>query len=140
MTTELTAAETADKLVLAYRRIRDKKTQLTDTYNAEIAALDEKLSLIEHELLKICNETGQTGGKTEYGTFTRTVKTRYWTNNWPAMYKLVLEQQAPELLEQRIHQGNFKQFITDHPEFMPEGLNVDSKYSITVRKPTTKVA
>lgn len=133
-----TTDNTADRLVLAYRRIREAKAQLQEKLEAEIAKLDEKLTLIERELLKICDETGQTGGKTEYGTFTRTVKTRYWTNNWPAMYKMIVEQNVPQVLEQRIHQTNFKQFITDHPEFMPEGLNADSKYSITVRKPASK--
>lgn len=130
--------ELADKLVLAYRRIRDAKAKLEEQHAQALEQLDAQLATVEQELLKICAETGQTGGKTEHGTFTRTVKTRYWTNNWPAMHKMIVEQNAPQLLEQRIHQGNFKQFIAEHPEFMPEGLNVDSKYGITVRKPTSK--
>ena len=136
--TDAPATDTVGKMILAYRRIRDKKLELTAKMNEEIEKLDEKLGLIEQELLRICKETGQTSGSTPYGRFTRTLKTKYWTNNWPAMYKMIVEQNAPQLLEQRLHQTNFRQFITDHPEFMPEGLNVDSSYAITVYKPTNK--
>lgn len=127
--------EPIDKMVLAYRRIREAKQKLDDDYKVAAEALQEKLDILEAAFLEHCKETGQTGGKTAYGTFSRRVKTRYWTNNWPAMYKLISEQNAPELLEQRIHQGNFKAFLEEHPEMLPEGLNVDSKYAITVTKP-----
>lgn len=128
--------ENVDKLVRAYRKIRDKKAELKTAFDEATGKLDEQMAVVEQELLAICKETGQTGGKTPYGTFTRTVKTRYWTNNWPAMYEVIKQHDAPQLLEQRLHQGNMKQFLEEHPEIMPEGMNVDSKYGITVRKPT----
>jgi hypothetical protein len=50
------------------------------------------------------------------------------------MYRFIKEHDAPELLERRIAQGNFKEFLKDNPDKLPEGLNVDSRYSITVRR------
>ena len=128
----------ADKLVKSYVKIRDAKDALTRKYEEEKAELDTALSIIEENLLELCKTTGQDGGKTQFGTFTRSVKTRYWTSDWDSFYRAMLEHQAPQLLEQRIHQGNFKSFIDSTPEAMPEGVNVDKKYAITVRRPAAK--
>jgi hypothetical protein len=50
------------------------------------------------------------------------------------MYKFIREHDAPELLERRIAQGNFSQFLKEKPDLMPAGVNVESKYSILVRR------
>jgi hypothetical protein len=50
------------------------------------------------------------------------------------MYSFIRTHDAPDLLERRIHQGNMKAFLDANPEVLPEGLNVDSRYSITVRR------
>jgi hypothetical protein len=127
-----------DKMVKAYVKIRDAKDILTNEYEAKKAELDASLNTIEQALLDHCKATGQDGGKTGAGTFTRTVKTRYWTSDWDSFYKIVLEHSVPQLLEQRIAQGNFGKFIADNPGLMPAGVNVDKKYAITVRRPTAK--
>lgn len=124
----------ANKLVRVYIKIRDAKEALTKKYEDETANLDQQLDLVEQELLNICKNTGQDGGKTAHGSFTRTVKTRYWTSDWDRMYQFIKEHDAPELLERRIHQGNFKQFLQENPDKLPEGMNVDSRYSVTVRR------
>jgi hypothetical protein len=124
----------ANKLVQVYIKIRDAKEIKTRQYEDDIAALDEQLAAIEESLLEICKNTGQDGGKTQYGSFTRTVKTRYWTSDWDSMYQFIKDHDAPELLERRVHQGNFKEFLQENPDKMPEGMNVDSRYSVTVRR------
>jgi hypothetical protein len=124
----------ANKLVQVYIKIRDAKEIKTRQYEDDIAALDEQLAAIEESLLEICKNTGQDGGKTQYGSFTRTVKTRYWTSDWDSMYQFIKDHDAPELLERRVHQGNFKEFLQENPDKMPQGMNVDSRYSVTVRR------
>jgi len=124
----------ANQLVKVYIKIRDAKEQKAKQMEDELAVLDQQLDVIEQELLEICKTTGQDGGRTEHGSFTRTVKTRYWTSNWDSMYRFIKEHDAPELLERRIHQGNFKEYLQENPDQMPEGMNVDSRYSITVRR------
>ena len=124
----------ANKLVQVYIKIRDAKEIKTKQHDEERAALDEQLAAVEESLLEICKTTGQDGGKTQYGSFTRTVKTRYWTSDWDSMYRFIKDHDAPELLERRVHQGNFKDFLQENPDKMPEGMNVDSRYSITVRR------
>jgi hypothetical protein len=124
----------ADKLVSTYIKIRDAKDTLVREHEQALKSLTDQMEIIEQELLELCKSTGQDGGKTQYGTFTRTVKERYWTNDWDSMYRFIKDNDAPELLERRIAQGNFKEFLKDNPDKLPEGLNVDSRYSITVRR------
>jgi hypothetical protein len=124
----------ASQLVKVYIKIRDAKETRKKQMEAEIADLDVQLDAVEHELLEICKTTGQDGGKTQHGSFTRAVKTRYWTSDWDSMYKFIREHDAPDLLERRIAQGNFSQFIQENPDKMPAGVNIESKYSITVRR------
>ena len=134
MTQEITPIPLpADKLVAVYIKMRDAKAELAK----QDAAISVQMGQIEAELLDICKHTGQDGGRTSKGTFTRTVKTRYWTSDWQSMYLFIKEHNAIELLEQRVSQGNMKAFLKDNPDVLPAGMNVDSRYSITVRRSTT---
>lgn len=124
----------ANQLVKVYIKIRDAKDRLVKQHEEALEKLEQQLDVVEQELLAICKATGQDGGKTEHGSFTRTVKVRYWTSDWDSMYQFIKDHDAPELLERRVHQGNFKEFLQENPDKMPQGMNVDSRYSITVRR------
>ena len=124
----------ASQLVQVYIKIRDAKEIKQKQMEAEIKELEDQLDTVAQELLEICKTTGQDGGKTPFGSFTRSVKSRYWTSDWDSMYKFIREHDVPEILERRIHQGNFVDFIKENPDLMPAGVNVESKYSITVRR------
>lgn len=124
----------ANKLVAAYIKLRDAKETLAKDYDAKINDIKEQMELIEGALLDVCKTTGQDGGKTSHGSFTRSVKTRYWTTDWGSMTKFIKQHDALELFEQRIHQSNMKSFLQENPNLLPDGLNVDSKYSVTVRR------
>lgn len=124
----------AAKLVQVYLKMRDAKELMVREHETKLAELTEQMDIVEQELLEICKATGQDGGKTTYGSFSKTIKTRYWTNDWDSMYGFIKENDVPQILERRIHQGNFKEFMEANPDKLPVGLNVDSKYSITVRR------
>ena len=121
-------------LVKAYLKMRDKKAAINKQAEEDAAAIQDQMDTIERALLEICKQTGQDGGKTAYGSFSRSTKTRYMVTNWPAMYKFIKDHDAPELLAQNLHQTNMKTFLQDNPNLLPEGMNVDSRYSITVRR------
>ena len=61
-------------------------------------------------------------------------KKRFWTSDWEAMSKFIVENEAVDLLEKRISQGNMRQFLEENPEQHPPGLNADNEYTITVRR------
>lgn len=128
----------ADELVLAYRKIRDAIHEKEEAHKQEIAGLKAQQEVISDALLALCNDQNLDSIRTAAGTVTRTTTTRYWTSDWESMYQFIKEQDAPYLLEQRIHNGNMRQFLEDNPEDLPIGLNADTKYVIRVRKPTNK--
>jgi len=128
----------ADQLVGVYRKIREAIEAKEDAHKSEINTLKEKLDTVGAKLLDICNTQGVDSLRTSAGTVIRTTRTRYWTSDWEHMYAYIKAHDAPQLLEQRLHAGNVKQFLEDHPDDMPIGLNADTKYVITVRKPTNR--
>jgi hypothetical protein len=128
----------ADELVLAYRKIRDVINAKEETHKEEITDLKAQQDVLSAALLDLCNEQNLDSIRTPAGTVTRTVSTRYWTNDWESMYDFIRENEAMHLLEQRIHNGNMKQFLSENPDDLPVGLQADTKYVVRVRKPTAK--
>ena len=128
----------ADKLVGIYRKIRDAIHEKEEAHKAELADLRAQQELVSNALLALCNEQNLDSIRTSAGTVTRTTVTRYWTSDWESMHKFIQEHEALYLLEQRIHNGNMRQFLEDNPDDLPVGLNADTKYVIRVRKPTSK--
>jgi hypothetical protein len=123
-----------DRLVSVFIKIRDARDEEERAWEQRKADFNEQLELINQQLLEICKSTDADSIRTSHGTVIRTVKSRYWTNDWEHFHKFLLEHEAPDLLEKRIHQSNMKQFLEENPELLPAGLNVDSAYSITVRR------
>ena len=96
------------------------------------------MTVLEQALLSICNETNATSIKTDKGTVIRKLNERFFCTDWEHFREYVLEHQALELLERRIHQGNFKEFIAERQdEGLPPGVNVMREFGVTVRKPTS---
>jgi len=123
-----------DKLAGIYIKIRDARAKLKSDYEAQDTELQEQMDVIEEQLLEACKSIGADSIRTAAGTVIRSVKSRYWTNDWDSMYNFVRQHDAFGLLERRIHQANMKQFIEENPSLLPMGLNTDSRYSIVVRR------
>ena len=125
---------TAEKLTKAYLKIREERAKLSAEYKERDSVLSRQLEKVRKGLLDYCNAHNVESVRTSEGLFYRSVKTKYWTNDWEKMHAFVVEHQVPELLEKRLNQTNLKQFLEENPESKPEGLNIDSEYSIAVRK------
>lgn len=125
---------TADKLVKAYIKMRDYRSQLKADYEAQDATVKEQMELVEAQLLELCKTTGADSLRTKFGTVSRGVQTRYWTSDWEAMHKFIMENNAPDLLERRIAQRAMQEFLKENPDLMPVGMNVDNRYTVTVRR------
>lgn len=123
-----------EKLVKIYIKMREKHTEMLHEFQEKENAIKAQMQQVKDALLDHCKEHNVESVRTSEGLFFRTVKQSYWTNDWDSMGKFILDHQAPELLEKRLHQGNMKQFLEEHPDLLPPGLNVDSQYSVTVRR------
>jgi hypothetical protein len=124
-----------DELVSAYINIRGQREKLLRDYEDADKALKADLAQIEVALLELCNSVNADSIRTSHGTVMRKLNERFFCQDWDNFYKFVLENEAPHLLERRIHQSNFKEFLGDHGnDGLPPGVNVMREYGVTVRK------
>ena len=100
----------------------------------QVKEIKAKRAQIQNALNEACQKLNVTSLKTSVGTLTRTLKTRYWTTDWPEMYKFLKENDALELMEKRISQSNMKDFVANNPDLSPPGLQATSEYSVSIRK------
>jgi len=126
--------QSMDKLSASYILLRTEREQLKMVYEADDAVLNEAMTEIENQMLDVMNSTNATSISTDNATVIRTVRKRYNPSNWEAVYKMIAKHEAFGLLEKRIHNGNMKDFLEQHPDEYPAGLNVDSRYAVTVRR------
>jgi hypothetical protein len=122
-----------DKLVKIYIKMRNENSRLLAEFEEKQSKLETQMGAVKKALVKYCIDNSVESMRTESGSFYRTIKKRYTTNDWDAMNRFILEHSVPELLEKRIHQGNMSQFLEEHPDLLPQGLNCDAEYSVTVR-------
>lgn len=132
--TEGDVALTPDMLTRTYIKIRNKRAELKAEFEEQDNALEAQINALKSELLDYCKSQNIDSVRTSEGTFYRTIKTRYWTNDWDSMNKFILEHEVPQFYEKRLNQTVMKQFLEENPDVLPPGLNVDSEYVITVRK------
>jgi hypothetical protein len=134
MSEENVPAVPVERLVKVYLKMKAKHDEERIAYETEEKKLKEQMDKVKAALLTYCKSQNIDSARTAEGLFYRTVKVNYWTNDWESMRKFIVEQGVPELLHERLHQGNMKQFLEANPEVLPPGLNVDSEYTITVRR------
>lgn len=123
-----------DKLVRIYMKMRAAIQDL----DAQIEAIKEQQQAVKNEIKDRMRDTGVKSLRTDHGTVSLMEKTRYYTNDWDSFKKFMVEQDALDLLEKRIAQGNMKLFLEENPGVVPPGLNSDTEFEISVRKPSTK--
>ena len=124
-----------EKLTETYLKIRDRRSALSREYDAADHELQQELKVVEAEILEICKKIGADSIRTNAGTIVRSVKSRYWTNDWDSMYRFIKEHDAFPLLEKRLHQTHMKQFLEENPHIEPGGLNVEREFTVVVRRP-----
>jgi hypothetical protein len=121
--------------VEAYLAIRNKREELKQDYELRDLALKTEQDAIKVALLSLCNEANVSSMRTEAGTIIRQLKERAYCQDWGSFKEFVKEHDALDLFEHRIHQGNFKEFMAQHPDSgLPPGVNVMREFDISVRK------
>ena len=124
-----------EELVGAYIALRNERAKLKEEYEEADGKLKTDMEKIEQTMLEICNEVGADSIKTSVGTVMRKVNERFYCTDWDNFKNYVLENEAVELLERRIHQGNFREHMGDiQGQGLPPGVNVMREFGITVRK------
>ena len=123
-----------NQLTSVYIKMRDKRSQVKQEWEAEDTKIKEQMELIEEKLLDLCKELNTNTLGTDHGTVIRSIKSRYWTNDWDSMYQFIKEHDEFGLLEKRIQQSHMKEFIQENPDVYPAGMNVENQFTVLVRR------
>ncbi len=130
-----------EELVKTYLTIRNERDRIEAEYKDRDQALKSEMAVLEQAMLAGCNEIKADSIKTPHGTIIKSLKERYTCSDRDNFNKFVLETGAVELFEARLHQGNFKEFMSErHSDGLPPGVNVMREFAVTVRKPTVKLS
>jgi len=130
-----------EELVKSYLTIRNERERIEADFKVRDSQLKEDLTLLEQAILSGCNEMKADSIRTEHGTVIKSLKERFTCSDRDNFNKFVLETGAVELFAAHLHHSNFKEFMSERQhEGLPPGVNVMREFSITVRKPTTRVS
>ena len=126
-----------EELVKAYIAIRNKRDANAREFNAKDSELKAELAQLDQVMLSSCNEIEADSIKTNSGTIIKTTKENFVCGDWDNFKQYVMQNDAIELLQQRIHQTNFKEFLSNRTdEGLPPGISSMKEFQIVVRKPS----
>lgn len=124
-----------EELVDVYLSIRNERKLLLSQYEAADGLLKGDMEQLEAALLNVCNTINANSLNTKSGTVIRSVKERFVCSDWDNFKEFIRENDAVDVLERRIHQGNFKALLEEREgEGLPPGVNCMREFAITVRK------
>jgi len=126
-----------DELVKVYLTIRNERERIEAEWAVKDKELKSELDVLAQTFMTHCNESNAKSIRTDYGTVMRKLNERYTVSDGTAFRKFVMDNEMPELLEARIAQANFKEFIAERKaDGLPPGVNVMREFTIVVRKPS----
>ena len=126
-----------DELSAKYITLRTEREHLKHNYEAEDAKFEEQMAEIESKMLEIMNSADASSISTANAVVMRKITSRYNPTNWDAVYEMIARHKAFGLLHKRVHDTNMRQFLDEHPDEYPAGLNVENRYTIVVRRKST---
>lgn len=123
-------------VVKTYIAIRTQRETLANEYEAKDHALLQDMKVLEQQLLDQCNQIDASSIRTDSGTIIRSIRDTFSCMDWDNFNAFIVENSVPQLLQRRIHQSNFKDYMEQNSgDGLPPGINVMREYSIVVRKP-----
>jgi hypothetical protein len=136
--TEETVASAADvsigRLAKIYIRIRTARAEK----QKELDDMEEQQKEVGLAMKDILVAEGCKSMKTDFGTVSLGKSTRYYTNDWANYDAWIIENklEPSSMFEKRIAQKNMAEFLEEHPGIVPPGLNSETEFTVSVRKPT----
>ena len=126
-----------DEIVQAYLTIRSQRENIAREFELQDAELKAEQAQLEQVLLEQCNEMNAETIRTGAGTVVKTLRESYICSDWDGLKSFIMENGLIELMQQRLHNTNLKEYLTTHEgEGMPPGVSSFREYSIVVKKPS----
>jgi len=123
-------------LVKWFIDLRNHKSEVKRSIEPAIAQVEQQMEAIEKEFHKRITASGVTALKTEYGTVSRSIKTKYSVDDAFAFRQWVAEnpQEASRLINASITQSEMAVFIAEEGNKLPDGVRSDSTYELSIRR------
>ena len=126
-----------DEIVQAFLSIRGQREAIAREFELKDAELKAEQVQLEQVLLEQCNSLNAETIRTGAGTVVKTLKENFICSDWDGLKSFILENGLIELMQQRLHNGNLKEYLATHEgEGMPPGVSSFREYSIVVKKPS----
>lgn len=124
-----------DRLAKIYLKMREAIQQAQQEYDAKIEELKAQQAVVASAMKDQMLALGTESVKTGNGTIILGKRHRFYTQDWDSFKRFVADHDALDLLERRIHQTNMQQFLDENPGEVPPGLNSETEYQVSVRRP-----
>jgi len=126
-----------DEIVQTYLTIRSQRENIAREFELQDAELKAEQAQLEQVLLEQCNAMNAETIRTGVGTVVKTLKESYICSDWDGLKSFIMENGLIELMQQRLHNTNLKEYLASHDgEGMPPGVSSFKEYSIVVKKPS----
>ena len=129
---EAEAPTDIDRMVKVFVKMRDKKTEL----NNQVKEITAQQEILEAELLRLAAAMGTTGFKTEHGTTYISEEVRFSMADELTFIDWVKQHGEVELLERRVSVKNVQEYMENHGDQLPPGLNFFKQDRMKVRRST----
>jgi hypothetical protein len=125
-----------ERLAKIYIKIRNTIQAVNKEYEGKIEELKAQQDIVSNAMKDQMMAQGMKTARTDNGTIILGQKQRFYTQDWASFKQFVVEHDALDLFERRISQSNMQQFLEANPALVPPGLNAETEFTVSVRKPT----
>lgn len=129
MTTQLNA----ERVVQAYLKLREMRSELKRAFDAKDSVLTEQMDKLSGFLAQQLADTGATQLGTTHGTAYRQLKVKPSCGDWGSFWAWAAENHRFDMLEKRLSAKTVKEYFEETSE-LPPGVNIVQEYDIVVRK------
>jgi hypothetical protein len=123
-----------DKVTETYIKIRDARSTLRKTYEAEDLKLKDQLDVLEGYLLQTLQDLGVECARTAHGTVYQSTSIKPSCMDWNAFYTWIAENEAFDALEKRVKKTFIVDYMKDNKDELPPGISVLKEYTVTIRR------
>lgn len=128
---------TVDTVVSKYIALRDKRSELKKAYEAEDDKYKDAMAKCESWLLAQANALGVDSLSVKgVGQAIKGKSMQVSCKDWNAFHKFVKENDQLDMFERRISRNVLKQYMEEHGDEIPPGLDVMFESTITIRRAT----
>lgn len=124
---------TIDRVVEAYRKLRDQKKDMQDRHKEELQPIEDKLEKLENHLHQQLLANGVDSMKTAHGTayLSRTASVK--VEDWECALDFIKANDLWHMLEKRLAKSAVEEFVAGQNQNLP-GTEISYIQKVNVRK------